>query len=234
MTMPAPITSTPVDASSPTQIVASGYDQIADRYLEWSLKHNSPRIHYLDAALALVPANAAAATILELGCGAGTPVLEHLLQHPRATHVLANDISAKQLALARARCPGVTFLPGDMATLDVALQSLDLVVAFYTLFHLPRQQQAEMLARVAAWLAPAGVLVLSLATVDEPVIRGDFFGADMFWSSYGADANRAVVERAGFDVLRADLLGSGDNLSPGDPDYGLQFLWIVARKRADA
>ncbi len=54
---------------NPSQIVADGYDQIADRYVEWSDPLGTEqRDRYLTVLLQWLPVGA---TMLELGCGTG-------------------------------------------------------------------------------------------------------------------------------------------------------------------
>jgi len=56
----------------PKQVVAAGYDVMAERYLAWSgLRPSAARLRYLALANELIPAGA---SVLELGCGAGLPV----------------------------------------------------------------------------------------------------------------------------------------------------------------
>lgn len=54
----------------PSQLVAHGYDQIADRYVEWSDPLGTEqRDRYLTVLLQWLPVGA---TTLKLGCGTGT------------------------------------------------------------------------------------------------------------------------------------------------------------------
>ncbi len=74
------------------------------------------------------------AAVIELGCGSGT-----------AAAVLADgrtytgvDISAGQLALARERLPGETFLHGDLTRISFPDGTFDAVVALYVFNHVPQ------------------------------------------------------------------------------------------------
>ena len=69
------------------------------------------------------------------------------------------------------------------------------------------------------------------ATIDEEEIHGEFLGRGMFWSSYDAKGNKDMVEEAGFEIVNAEVLEAGDGqLNEADPDHGVDFLWILARK----
>ncbi|KAF2249797.1 methyltransferase type 11 [Trematosphaeria pertusa] len=213
-------------SSAPKEIVQQAYDHIAEWYLDWASTQPSPRERYTDKVLAHAPSSP---HILELGCGSGVPITRMLLD--RGARVVANDISSKQLSMAKAQCPSAQFVPGDMAALSFAPASFDGVVCFYTIFHLPRAEQRGMLANICSWLKPGGMFAFNLATVDEEEIHGEFLGHGMFWSSFGVEESMKMVREVGLEVVEAEVLEAGDGrLEESDPDYGVKFMWVVARK----
>jgi SAM-dependent methyltransferase len=204
----------------PKKIVADGYDEIAQRYLAWSALDPSPeRMRYLGRLLDLLPSGA---EVLELGCGAGVPVTQALAEHCRVTGV---DISAEQIALAERHVPDATFIRADITTLGFPAGSFDAVVAFYTLIHVPRAEHAALLARIAGWLRPRGLLFATMGAHDSPDgVEPDWLGAPMFFSHFDAETNRDMVRRAGFEILTAEVV-------PEDEDgETVEFLWVAARK----
>jgi SAM-dependent methyltransferase len=202
------------------RIVADGYDAIAERYYEWSdARPSATRRRWLARALELIPPGS---DVLDLGCGAGVPITRALAI---GRHVTGVDLSARQVELARASVPDATFVRGDMSVLDLAPASLDAVVAFYSLTHLPRADLPRLLAAVRGWLRPGGVLIASMGAQDAPdAVEADWLGAPMFFSHFGAKKNRALVRRAGFELEEAVL-----EEEPEDRHAAL-FLWIVARR----
>jgi SAM-dependent methyltransferase len=203
----------------PKQVVAAGYDAMAERYLAWSgLRPSAARLRYIALADELIPAGA---SVLELGCGAGLPVTATLAVGRRLTGV---DISAVQIGLARANVPSATFVQADVATLDLAQASLDAVVAFYSLTHVPRAEHAALFGRVRSWLRPGGLFLASLGVEDGPdEIEPDWLGVDMFFSHFSARVNRRLVVEAGFVVERADVVAEPEDR------HDARFLWVVAR-----
>lgn len=218
----------------PKQIVAEAYDRIADWYLNWVQDQKSPRERYTTKVLENAPCSPP--NILELGCGPGVPITRMLLDH--GANVTANDLSSKHLDMARSRCPEATFLPGDMAALSFQPASFDGIISFHTIFHLPRGEQKDMLAKIYSWLKPGCVFVCSLATVDEEEIYGEFLGTGMFWSSFSVEESKAMFEDVGFEQVETEVLEAGEvkfeegdvKLEEGDADYGVKFLWVAARK----
>jgi SAM-dependent methyltransferase len=210
-------------AADPRRIVADGYDTIAERYFEWSdARPSVVRRRWLDRALARIPQGS---DVLDLGCGAGVPMTRALAEGRRVTGV---DISARQIELARAAVPDATFIQADMTALDLPRASLDAVVAFYSLTHIPRIDLPGLLRSIHRWLRPGGVLIASMGaqdSVDE--VEADWLGVPMFFSHYGAKRNRALVRVAGFEVETAVV-----EAEPEDRHDAL-FLWVIARRRTD-
>ncbi|KAF1821348.1 methyltransferase domain-containing protein [Dissoconium aciculare CBS 342.82] len=222
------------------QIVRQAYNSIAGWYLNWITGQKSPREEYTQMLLdelqgiskqveLATSSDDGQLKVLELGAGAGVPVTQMLIA--AGVHVLANDISSTQLNLARERCPTAEFFPGDMMRLDFPSGSLDGVASFYAIFHLPRAEQTEMMKRIARWLRVGGVLVMNLATEDAEEIHGEFMGWGMFWSGFAVEGSLGMVESAGLTVVKSEVREAGEGLlEEDDPDYGVKFLWIVARK----
>jgi len=220
------------------------YDHLASWYLSWvSAQTSSPRERYAAKVLEKYnnntnnnddddkntsQQNQQPPYILELGCGPGIPTTHQLLSS--GARVLANDISPAQIATAKPLIhqhfpnnPNVTFLASDMTSLTLPPLTLDGVVCFFTLFHLPRAEQPPMLSKIFGWLKVGGLLVCNFATFDEEEIYGEMMGHGIFWSGFGVGGNRAMVLGAGFEVEMEEVLES-------EVDGGNEFWWVAARK----
>jgi cyclopropane fatty-acyl-phospholipid synthase-like methyltransferase len=201
------------------EIVGSGYDRMAARYLAAS-RPGGARDRYLERLLALLidPSD-----VLELGCGAGEPVTRRLTERHRVTAV---DISAEQLRLAVEHAPTARFLQASMLDVDFAADSFDAVVAFYAVTHVPRQRHADLLGRIAGWLRPRGVLLLSMGAADNPgEVEADWLGVPMYFSHFDAATNQALVQRAGFELVEADIVEES-----GPDGLAERFVWITGRR----
>lgn len=97
----------------PKEIVANGYDRIANRYAEWAPGVRvEERQRYTELLLEGLPEGA---NVLELGCGSGLPTTRQLAKHFRVTGV---DISEQQITFARQNVPEATFDHADMTALN--------------------------------------------------------------------------------------------------------------------
>lgn len=214
-------------SDAPESIVQYAYDQISEWYLQWVENQKSPRERYTKKLLETLQPSP---DILELGCGPGVPILKLLLD--QGARVVANDISAKQIEMAKSRFPAAELRAGDMTALTFDPESFHGVISFYTLFHLPRSKLKDMLIKIHGWLKPGGVFVFNLATIDEEEIHGEMLGYGMFWSSYDVEGNRTLLSDIGFDLLQVEVLQAGDgNLEQDDPDFDAEFMWVMAQKK---
>ena len=202
------------------EIVARGYDTIAERYLEWSpLRPSAPRLSYLDRACNLIPADS---RVLDLGCGAGVPMTQALAE---GRDLIGVDISATQVGLARRNVPAATFVHADMTALAFDADSFDAVVAFYSLTHVPRDDIPALLARIRNWLRPGGTFIASMGVEDDPgTIEEGWLGVDMYFIHFSARKNRRLVEEAGMVVDSAEVLKEPQDRADA------RFLWVVAHR----
>jgi len=204
---------------SPKKLVERGYDKIASQYLEWTTSQPSSRPKYLQVLLEHLPNQS---RVLELGCGAGVPGTQILDAHHK---VIANDISAAQIELAKKLVPGASFIQGDMMSLDFPQRSFEAVVAFYSIIHLPREEQKILFTRIFEWLEDDGYFLTNLGTTDNSgVLNPDWLGSSMYWSSFDASTNKRIIQQAGFEVLQAEIVAEEEDgkLVP--------FLWVLAKK----
>ncbi|KAM0257675.1 hypothetical protein ACHAQJ_004239 [Trichoderma viride] len=218
---------TPAEASVKAKIMET-YDNIAEHYNAWTDINTSTRSLFLDKLVACLPQNAVKkVSILELGCGSGVPFTKALLSIPNTT-VFANDISEAQIGIAKQNLAEfgdkITCKQGDMMQLDFPDASLDAVVGLYTIIHLPREEQTEMVARISRWLKPGGHMLVNFTSIAEEAIVNPNWLVDkgwMFWSGWGVEHSLEMVKNSGLDVLHSEIKGdSGD----------VAFLWVLARK----
>ncbi len=184
-----------------TNVVRDGYDQIARVYLADRNRLGSGK--YVQKLLKLLPKHS---TVLDLGCGAGVPIDDVLL---KAGHeVIGIDISNEQIKLARAYCPRGRYIVGDIADLEEGTYQVDAVISFYTLFHIPRTEQAKALKIIASFLPKGGMLLL---TMGDREFEGSHIlhSVPMWVSQYGTIKNKMLVEKAGFKIVFSEMDSSG-------------------------
>jgi len=197
--------------------VQAGYDALGPRFAEWVGRiEGDPWERYLDELDRRLPAGA---RILDLGCGAGRVV--H--RFAERFEVVGVDVSDGQLRLAKAGSPSATFLHADFMALDFDDGSFDAVTAVNSFVHVPRDEHAALVARIARWLGPGGLLLASLSHVGGPDRTEEWLGVEMFFSGFDAETNRRLVRGAGLELLLDELVFMGE------PEAEVGFLWVLAR-----
>ena len=179
----------------------NSYDEIAGVYLANRNKLKSGK--YVQQLLKYLPKNS---RVLDLGCGAGVPVDDLLL---KAGHrVIGMDISSEQIELAKNNCCEGEYLVGDIQDLRESEYRVDGVVSFYSIFHVPRTKQSELLKKVASFLPKGGMLLI---TMGDREFEGEhmLYGEKMWSSQYGTVKNHKIVESAGFKIIIDEMDNSG-------------------------
>ncbi len=112
----------------------------------------------------------AGADILELGCGGAEKTRMLAERYPEATITAAEiDPLAHEKNLAIDDLPNVTFISCGAEDIPLASQSVDLVVMFKSLHHVPLDSLAQAFAEIHRVLRDGGHVYIS-----EPVFDGPF------------------------------------------------------------
>lgn len=205
-----------MNAINPKKLVEEGYDRIGQRYADdLGASRQELRSRYVSYLVNALPRGS---DLLDLGCGAGTPTTKRLAEHFTVTGV---DISQRQVERARLTVPKATFIRADMASLRLPPGSFDAVTAFFSIIHVPRDEQPDLLRSIAAWLRPNGMFFATMtAKGKETDFDKRWLGAPMFWSGFDSDANKGMVREAGLDIVSSEETRDRDG----------HFLWLMARK----
>ena len=163
-------------------LVRRGYDAISGAYRsddgQAAVSSAEDVGRYAGWATELADLLPADATVADLGCGIGLPATRALTDH--RLRVIGLDFSAVQLARARRLVPAARFVQADMAALHLRPASLDAVVSFYALIHVPLADQRALFPRIRSWLRPGGYL-LAIAGAQRWTGTEPYLGAHMFW-----------------------------------------------------
>jgi len=111
--------------TTPRRLVATGYDRIADAYLD-RFEHSSVRKKWLRRLIESLPSSG---RVLDLGCGAGVPVARELAALGHC--VVGVDGSEEQIARARSKVPKATFIHAVRHQSGRGLIRRDRCVLFY-------------------------------------------------------------------------------------------------------
>ena len=182
----------------PWRVVRQGYDDIGGRYHEWS--HESPvRLRFVSEALARLRPGS---RVVDLGCGPGDPATRLLSEQHT---VLGVDLSLAQLRLARDLAPRASLVAADITAFSLASGSVDAVVSFFALGHVPPAAHVPLLAG---------------EDVEER-----WLGVPMYFGGIGERAMTAAVRDAGLTLVTVERVGEDE----GEGQV-VEFLWVTATK----
>ncbi len=141
--------------------------------------------------------------VLDLGCGTGRPIAEHL--DGRGLKVTGVDQSANMLEIARSRLPGHSWVLSSIEGY-VPAREFAAAIAWDSLFHIPRAAHAAILARVRSCLPVGGRFALTIGGSDQGPFTDTMFGMRFFYDSHPPVAAIDLLRAEGFEVLHSEFL----------------------------
>ena len=182
--------------------VRAAYDRCAMEYA--SQRSARPWAEFNLIAERLEPGS----RILDVGCGAGVPVVKELADKFAVTGV---DISSSMIAMAVENVPSARFVRADVMETEFPEGSFDAIVSYYAIFHIPRQEHRKLFQRIARWLRPGGLLLITVARYDDGpgYTEDDFYGETMYWSNFGPETYRKILAETGFEIEQEGIAGGG-------------------------
>ena len=178
----------------------------------------------LDAALA---AATGPGWVLEAGCGPG-PAAGYLAG--RAARLLGIDLSGAMLNVAGARTAGLLLAQADIRHLPLRDASCRLVIAYYSLQHLPRADLGSAMAEFRRVLAGEGRLVVATHLGVGEAHIDEFLGHRVrtFAGAYHRrDEIVGLLASAGFEVELERQRG------PLPHETNSQRIYVLARRTSD-
>ena len=147
--------------------------------------------------------------VVDLGCGRGQDVFEAARRVGEKGSAIGVDLSAEMIAAALAAAPpslgNVRFLRSDLAALELADASVDLVVSNCTINHAP--DKAAVYREIHRVLRPGGRFVVSDIVAEEAlpesVRRDPAAWAACYGGAIPEEEVLAAIREAGFGGIEA-------------------------------
>jgi SAM-dependent methyltransferase len=192
-------------------IVREGYDRVSYEYRDDAGRgpaKDQPlgRPDYEAWLAELMPLLRDGDPVLDLGCGCGVPATAILAERYTVTGV---DLSPVQIARARRLIPHAQFQVGDISSLELPPHSFAAVVAFYSIIHVPIEEQAGIFKNIYRWLRPGGYLLATVGSNAWTGIEDDWHGARMYWSHADRATYAVWLDETGFEVLWSRFIPEG-------------------------
>jgi ubiquinone/menaquinone biosynthesis C-methylase UbiE len=93
--------------------------------------------------------------------------------------------------------PKATLIQGDMLALAFAPESFHAVLGFYSIFHLPKEEQALMFEKIRGWLKPGGWLLVNFRFEEGDITREGWIEPEVkfFSSGLGVESTRDIFRK---------------------------------------
>lgn len=173
---------------------------------------------HLDALLSVVPVGA---TVLDLGCGTGRPMAEHIVSQGR--RVLGVDQSEALLSMARSHLPDERWVLSTMQAFEID-QPCHGALLWDSLFHVPRAEHEPILRKVVEALPAGARLMLTVGGSAHPAFTDTMFGQTFFYDSNTPEESEQILVRLGCRIVIGEFM----NVPDGGRDKGRYA--IVAEK----
>jgi SAM-dependent methyltransferase len=138
--------------------------------------------------------------VLEIGCGSGRDAAEIC---KRTNSYLGVDISEEFIKIAQRDVPNGKFIVADIENFEFPTK-LDIVFAFASLLHVPKESLRAILKKTFDALNTGGVIRISLKYADfyQESTKRDEFGIRTYYL-YSQEDLRELL--AGFSIIKEDV-----------------------------
>jgi len=132
---------------------------------------------------------------LDVGCGCTGRFIDLLLSEGFTPEGV--DVSEQMLRLAKRRHPKVMFHQQDICAWSMETK-YDFITAWDSIWHVPLEQQENVISKLAASLNQGGVFIFSFGGTDQPDEHtNDFMGPTVYYSTLGINGYAALLMNLG-------------------------------------
>lgn len=186
-------------SSQRPEAVADAYDRVAEK---WSAERNEGGFREKPWVDELVASLKAGSRVIDVGSGAGLPIAAYLIE--RGFEITGVDASPRMIELARSNVPSARLIQGDMRTVDPD-GPFDALLAWDSVFHLPRRDHPAVFGRFHSWLRPGSPALISLGASASEGFTSEMLGETFFYSGWEIEETLRLLEESGFRAARWEI-----------------------------
>ncbi|WP_194816522.1 class I SAM-dependent methyltransferase [Nocardia sp. XZ_19_385] len=178
--------------------IGAAYDEIAELYDELVRQplYGTPFDDAMLAAFAALVGSGGA--VADIGCGQGR-IAAQLAES--GLDVRGIDLSRRLLAMARTEFPHLRFDEGSMEELDFGAATLDGLVAWYSMIHLPPERIPGVLAEFHRVLRTGGHALFAFQATDGCEVVEPFDHKVIRAYRWSPERLAELLRESGFEVL---------------------------------
>jgi len=144
--------------------------------------------------------------------------------------ILGVDISEKCIEIARRENPEMRFQIMDMARLNIADESIDGIVSFYSIIHTPKRFMRVLFCEFNRVLKKGGKILVVVKKGEEEgyVDELEGFKTSLYFAHFTEEEVKSFLEANGFSVIFLETR------QPYDLEIPVQRIYAIAKKIAHA
>lgn len=135
--------------------LGENYNKIAKWWVKAQMENPQYGMKYVRKAIKYTKKKSKA---LDIGCGGTGRVIDELLKHDFV--ITGIDVSSEMIRLAKSKHPDINFINDDFITWDTKEQ-FDLIIAWDSIFHAPKNLQEEVTRKMCSLLKSSGILLFT-------------------------------------------------------------------------
>lgn len=161
--------------------------------------------------------------ILDVGCGSAGHVGKYIFD--KGFSVMGIDISEKSVELAKKVHPEMAFKEMNMLELELKESSVQAIIAFYSIIHIPKNQITKLLEEFRRVLEKGGRLVLAVHEGQTEEIVTEMLGkkTTLFVSFYTENELIEQLKATGFKIDYSHVR------KPYDFEHQTNRIYIIAK-----
>jgi len=175
------------------KIITLHHEEFNYKYLQYK--------HWLDLLISKLKKRD---TVLDLGCGNGRAIKYFI---DRGLKGIGIDISDNMLSLAKKHVPKGTFYKKEFTAIDFKPHSIDSVISFFALNHVPKSEFKKTMALSKKILKKDGLLLLGMVKGKGEGLFGGFYNQklQLYGSGYSKKEIIQVLNKVGFTILKVNI-----------------------------
>jgi len=128
---------------------------------------------------------------LDIGCGCTGRFIDLLIEENFTP--VGIDVSVEMIRLAKQRHPNVPFYCQDICELE-AVEQYDFVTAWDSIWHVPLNEQRQVMTRIVRSLKPQGIFIFSFGGLDkEGEHQNTAMGPEVYYSTLGTNGYLSLL-----------------------------------------
>jgi SAM-dependent methyltransferase len=189
------------DLDAITRETGEAYDLVGPRYLELFRDELDTRPYDRELLDRFARYFEPGAVVYDMGCGPCGHISRYL-QDSRL-RIVGIDISERCVALAAEWNPGMEFQVMDMVDPVLDDESVDGIVAYYSILHTPKKYMNRLFRGFMRVLKPAGKVLVVVKGGSEEGYVSEFLDspARVYFSHFTRDEIETYLDTAGFRIL---------------------------------